>query len=190
MATLGGGIKQGRNGETGCQVSPTPHPPVAARGTSLLQVRSGEPQASLPRSGVPGTGGGGLCLMPSQQAGVSHLPCSSQPRCLRLGSSACSCLVFGQTSQNRLAWALLARQSPRSLPHLHPSLSFRADIPISQPIAVLGCNPHHLLSVAIPPQVAPDRTHPTEPVTGRPASCSLPPAEPGCQVNSLVMSVL
>ena len=83
---------------------------------------------------------------------------SSSPRRLRLGSSGLLSPRFGQTSQNCLAWALLACQSPRSLLHLHPSLSFRADTPTSPPTPPpRACSPPPLASYSHLPRVAPDQ---------------------------------
>lgn len=134
-----GSLKE-ETGRTGCR-SAQPPPTQAARGRHITaQARSGSPQASPD----PGPGTGGVGWSHAQPAGCLHLPCSASPCCLRLGSSALLLPCLGQTSQNCLVWALPARQSPRSLPTSTSFPSFRADIPISNPRAVLGpAAPHH-----------------------------------------------
>lgn len=98
---------------------------------------------------------GGLCLMLSQQAGVSHLPCSHQPPLPEAGFFSFSLALF---------WA----DFPERLSVGSTLTSKSAFLPDSQ-------SPHPFLGLVIHPPPPPT---PTEPAAGSPAYCSLPLGRP------------
>ena len=149
MATLGGGMKlKGRNGETGCQVTPAPPTSGSQRDITAPSSHRGAPRAPFcPDPEVPALVGVGCVSCPASRLGSPIYLVPASPRCLRLGSSALLLPRFRADFPESLGMGS-ARPPVSTLTSTSTSLpEFRADTPISQPTPPpWACSPPPLAS--------------------------------------------